>query len=673
MIARRLQSCLFAILIMLTGGAAGAEENHVTVAASLQHPAKAGAPDWLAVTLAIAPGWHIYWRNPGDTGLPTEATIDVPKGVTAGDAVWPTPQRFAADGIVNYGYSGTATLLMPLHVAFVAPGENATAHLSWLACAHMCVPERASLEIPLVQGPGAPPFGTWFAAMPKQFRGPTAARLEQRTLTLDLKGSFPVRASAIAFFPYATGLIDPDAKAVIRADGDGISMVLPRAMPLKRAVRIAGIVTTGQGAGLAVDVPLLDETAATAKPSATPPIGIALAVLFAFLGGLVLNLMPCVLPVLSMKALALAQAGTSARDLRRDGVAYFAGALATFLSIASVLIAFESAGAAVGWGFQLQSPVVIFALFLLTAGIGLNLIGVYEMPPALAGLGDGWTRGNNLRAAFFTGSLAALVASPCTAPFMGAALGFALTQPPAVALGIFAALGTGFALPFTALAFVPAIVRLIPKPGVWMVRFRECLAFPMFATAAWLLWVLDVQCGASGLALAMALSVGLLWLGWVLRHGGRILRGIAAGAAVALLFWGAIMLQPQARAAGADAGWQQWSPGAIAEAQHAGKPVLVDFTAAWCVTCLVNERVALDNSVVSARLRDDGVVLLKGDWTSRDSAITRELRAHGRDGVPLYLLYPGATGRAPIVLPQVLTPNDVLHALDSARPGPAAS
>jgi Thiol:disulfide interchange protein len=377
-----------------------------------------------------------------------------------------------------------------------------------------------------------------------------------------------------------------------------------------------------------------------------------------------------VLPVLSMKALALARTGSDNAAAKREGLFYLAGVMATFAAMATVLLTLKASGAALGWGFQLQSPVVVLGLSLLMATIGMNLFGVFELPLGFAGAGDHLAQSGGAKGAFFTGALAVVVASPCTAPFMGAALGFALTQPILAAALVFLALGLGFAAPFTLVSFSPALVRLLPKPGNWMNAFKQAMAFPMFATAIWLLWVLARQSGTDAVIIGLAVGLGIALVVWLC----RISRGLwswavgIAGAAV-LMISSALALIPPAPSS--QPVWQPWSEQALASARQTGRPVLVDFSAAWCVTCLVNERVALNDPAVMKRLNEDRVVTLKGDWTNPDPAITAALHQFGRDGVPLYVLY--APGGKTEVLPQILTPKTVITALAKLETTASAS
>jgi DsbC/DsbD-like thiol-disulfide interchange protein/cytochrome c biogenesis protein CcdA len=638
--------------------------DHVTVSVALEAPAKPGTTVWAAVTQIIAPGWHTYWRNPGDSGLATSVSWDLPKGVSAGTPLWPAPQRFDDGGIVNYGYANEATILVPLTIARDAASGTAKAHIFLLECEHMCIPENVTLDIDLSKSSGSPAlFAAARAKIPQPFHGVANIAVGSKTLMLTLIDPrlSHVSAKDVQFFSSTGDAIDYDAAPSLLIDGDTLVWKAARDAHARKFAVFAGVlILPGEGA-----------FTISAMPAAVPPqkpaedITLIEATLLAFIGGLILNLMPCVLPILSMKALALGQSGGNARALRSDGMFYFVGVLAAFAIMGGTLVAFKSGGAALGWGFQLQSPLVTFLLALLLAAIGLNLLGLFEVPLSVTGAGHHLTRGEDGRSAFFTGALAVLVASPCTAPFMGTALGFALTQSALPAMAVFLALGAGFAVPFTALAFSPGLVHLVPKPGPWMLRFREFLAFPMFATAAWLIWVLSRQTGPDGLAWALSIGLGVVFLVWLLPHLPRLPRWSAGLIGSSVLIFLSLNIHSAAIRPADDSGWAPWSEEAVARAREAGRPVLVDFTAAWCVTCLVNEHVALENAAVVARLKHDHVVTLRGDWTNRSATIASELAIHHRGGVPLYLLYPpGAEGRA-AVLPQILTPSIVLTVLDN--------
>ncbi|MCI3135421.1 protein-disulfide reductase DsbD family protein, partial [Phenylobacterium aquaticum] len=421
---------------------------------------------------------------------------------------------------------------------------------------------------------------------------------------------------------------------------------------------------------------------AKAAAPAGPGLGLAAAVAFAFLGGLILNLMPCVFPILAMKAASLAGHAHEHAAARRQGLAFLAGVLATFLGLAGLLIAVRAGGAAVGWGFQLQSPPVVAVLSLLMLAVALNLSGLFEVGSSLQGVGQDIASKGGLAGAFFTGALAVVVAAPCTAPFMAPALGWALTQDALSALAVFAGLGLGFAAPFTLAAFAPALLSRLPKPGGWMEGFRRLMSFPMYGAAAWLAWVLTVQAGSSALARVFAAAVVLALGAWTLgiaqrrQAAGRQPLGHAlTGAVLAILaflacVWPSYAQAPaEGSAAGSDATaaipYEAWSPEKVAAAQAAGKPVFVNFTAAWCVTCQVNEKVAFSTPQAAEAFKRSGAVYLKGDWTRKDAVIEAELAKHGRAGVPLYLVY-GAKGGEPEILPQLLTPAILTAAVEKA-------
>ena len=662
MMRRNALAFLFMLASAQTGAAA--DQHPVTVSVSLETPLRPGATAWAAISQHIAPGWHTYWRNPGETGEATALTWHLSRGTTAGDIAWPTPRTFADGGVVSYGYSGEATMLVPLTAAANAKAGKAHVDVFLLECEHVCIPAQIGADLDLDKASGSPAmFAAARAALPKPFPGEAWVRREGGDVVVKLSSPL-LQAEAAArasFIPATADVVDTEQPGTTRTAGEILTWraaLRRRAKPFQAFEGVLDIPQVGTFDVRAVPM-------APAAASAVPAIASTLfgAMLMAFLGGMILNLMPCVLPILSMKALALAQSGSSTA-LRRDGRYYFAGVVASFAAMAAILLALKAGGAALGWGFQLQSPLAVLALALLTAAIGFNLLGTFELPLILTGTGDGLTRRDGGWGAFFTGALAVVVASPCTAPFMGAALGYALGRPPAEAAAVFLALGTGFALPFTALTAVPGLTRLVPKPGPWMHRFKQALAFPMFATAIWLLWVLGRQTGAGGMALALAIGLGLSFALWLVPQlerrwqPGLFLAAFAAAAVTAT----------QIGSAGPSGVWKPWSAQAVRSARLAGHPVLVDFSAAWCVTCLVNERTTLQDRDVDRRLRRSGIVTLKADWTNRDASIAGELSRFGRSGVPLYLLYPSDAQSGAIVLPQILTPAVLLRAIDRIAP-----
>jgi thiol:disulfide interchange protein DsbD len=665
-----------------------------------------GSTVWVAVDQTYDKGWHSYWRNPGDAGEATTIAWTLPAGWRAGDIVWPAPKRLPVGPIMNYGYEDKALLPVAIQVpASARPGRSATlvAVVDFLVCADVCVPDRASvsLTLPIRAGPSSadPHWGAVIdqalAAMPKPAGLTGVFQIEGGALKLAVIGR-PLAGASDAdayFFPYDDKLIDHSKPQGVERGPAGLTLTLTPGTAFAHGASpavAAGVlsvdgkayeVTARQGALPAEAAGLGPPKTRAGGAGGGGGLALPLAVAFAFLGGLILNLMPCVFPILSMKAAALAGHAGESGPARRQALAFLAGVLATFMVLAAILIAARAAGAAVGWGFQLQSPLVVALLGLVILAAALNLSGLFEIGTSAQGLGVGLASRGDLIGSAFTGVLAVVVAAPCTAPFMGPAVGYALTQSAAAALLVFLALGLGFAAPFTLLAFTPALMRLLPRPGAWMETFRRVLAFPMYAAAAWLLWVLAQQTNPAGLARALAAAVTLglaAWLYGAAQH--RRARGAASAsfvvlAALALLlslvFVAAGRYAPPARGsteAGAGAlASQPWSPEKLAALRAQGTPVLVNFTAAWCVTCQVNERVTFASGEVVRAFKRSGAVYLIADWTNRDAAIAEALADQGRIGVPLYLVY-GADGGPPQVLPQLLTPALVASALDRAGP-----
>jgi thiol:disulfide interchange protein DsbD len=669
-----------------------------------------GQTVWLAVRQKIQKGWHTYWRNPGDAGEPMKLGWTLPAGWRAGEIVWPAPRRLPVGPLMDYGYEGEVLLPVPVIApADARPGDHAPIRVaaSFLVCAETCVPEDAvlTLDLPVTAGP-PPRNGRWgeavaqaLAAAPKP--GGLAAVFQQRPGGLALAVTGPALKGAedqdAYFYPFASTVIEHARPQPIDRGPEGLTLTLQPGYDFSHGAAprsLAGVlVADGKAYEIAAAPGVPPPGAAGLGPPPArlargPGLGLAFAVGFAFLGGLILNLMPCVFPVLAMKAAALAGHAREETGARRQGLAFGAGVLAAFLALAGVLIGLKAAGAAVGWGFQLQSPPVVAALTLLIFAVALNLSGLFEAGASLQGAGAGLATRRGLAGAFFTGALSVVVAAPCTAPFMGSALGWALTQPPAAALAVFAALAVGFALPFVLLAYAPGLIARLPKPGPWMEVFRKALAFPMYAAAAWLAWVLTVQAGAPALARILAAAVVVALAAWLAgaaqRRSGRGRSGWALGAAAGALAAAALavaVLAPYAEgrsnpAAGPESAAlaeQPYSPARLAELRARGEPVFVNYTAAWCVSCQVNDRVALSTPRVAEAFRREGVAYLKADWTLRDPVIAADLARFGRAGVPLYLVYP-AGGGAPAVLPAILTEGLVLKALAAAHaPGGAPS
>jgi thiol:disulfide interchange protein DsbD len=667
-----------------------------------------GQTVWLAVRQKIQKGWHTYWRNPGDAGEPMRLGWTLPAGWKAGDVAWPTPHRLPVGPLMDYGYEGE--VLIPVAVtapASARPGQVAPLKVAaaFLVCAETCVPADAvlSLDLPIVAAPAGldPKWGKdvsrALAHTPRPGRLQAAFERGPASLALAVAGPAlqGVEGQGAYFYPFASTVIEHAKPQKVERGPDGLTLTLAPGYDFTQGTppaQISGVlVADGKAYEVAAPQGPPPPGAAGLGPpparSGSAGLGLAPAVLFALLGGLILNLMPCVFPVLAMKAAALAGHAREETGVRRQGLAFGAGVMVTFLGLAGVLIALKAAGAAVGWGFQLQSPPVVAALALLILAVALDLSGVFEVGTSLQGAGSGLASRKGLAGAFFTGALSVVVAAPCTAPFMGPALGWALTQPPAAALAVFAGLAVGFALPFVLISYAPGLIARLPRPGPWMDAFKKALAFPMYAAAAWLAWVLTVQGGASALAQLLAAAVVLAlaaWLGGAAQRrraagrGAAALGGVAAALAAAALAAGATIPAAAARPAAlqgpesAALDERAYSPAALAALRAQGTPVFVNYTAAWCVSCQVNDRVALSTRRVAEAFRRQGVAYLKADWTRRDPVIAADLARFGRAGVPLYLLYP-ADGRAPLVLPPILTEGAVLEALAKSRaPGAAA-
>jgi thiol:disulfide interchange protein len=655
-----------------------------------------GQPFWVGLRLRIKEHWHVYWRNPGDSGEAVAINWRLPAGFAAGPIAWPTPQRIPVAHLANFGYEREVTLLAritpPAALAAAAPIDIA-ADVTWLVCEKECIPGETSLSLGLpVAGPAAAPgtadgqsaatsasFDAARSVLPQP--SPWSARMEVApevlTLKVDAKGLTPEAVRSAFFFPYAETLVRHAAPQRLDVTRDGLILRLQRSALSTGA-------PTDAGGLLVVEEALGTTTASHAFDLANVAIGqgsapyeaaslaaVLQAAFLALIGGVILNLMPCVFPVLSIKVLALVeQAGGPRPNVARHGLAYMGGVLLAFAALGIALLGVRAAGAEVGWGFQLQSPATVALLAYLLLAMGLSLSGVFHLGSSLQGLGHGLTRRSGLAGSFFTGVLAALVATPCTAPFMGTAVGFALTQPAAPALAVILALGLGLALPFLLLTLAPQLIDRLPRPGAWMETLRQLLAFPVYVTVAWLVWVLGQQVGPAGLLAAL---VGLVLVGlaaWsfnAAQSAGGWGRRMATGALAAALVGIAVTVIGLERDRGESAGTPQSASAARTEGFTqarldaliaAERPVFVNMTAAWCITCLVNEHAALATQAVQTAFAAKGVAYLEGDWTNRNPEITRLLEKHGRSGVPLYLLYAG--GAEAVVLPQILTPATVL-------------
>jgi thiol:disulfide interchange protein DsbD len=696
---------------------------------------QAGKTFWLGLQIEHQPDWHTYWQNPGDSGLPTRLQWQLPAGLQAGDIAWPLPKKFPIGTLANYGYEGRLLLTVPVTVGadFRFPDTGPLTiglQAEWLVCRQECIPQEGRFTLNLAsaatQTPNATSFesaqklspkpmaqlqqgGTWITG------GQTTLSADARQITLRVHG-LPVswRGQTLSAFPVTANVVHNAAvqgkdwtqnwQGAVWTAQIPVSEERGDSPPSMRWVIAAGPESAPKAPAFEIETPvqgtwpaltqaapaeispalakaLAENARAAEKPAAssTTALGLTLAILGALVGGFLLNLMPCVFPVLAIKVIGFAQVDTSQAQHRAAGMAYTVGVVLSFMLLGGLMLALRAAGEQLGWGFQLQSPPVVAGLALLFTLLGLNLAGVFEfgqmLPSSLATLQSRHPTVN----AGLSGVLAVAVASPCTAPFMGASLGLAIALPVWQALMVFAAMGVGMALPYLAASWWPGIARALPRPGAWMQTFRQAMAFPMFATVIWLLWVLGQQTGIDGASGLLALLLTVAWLVWALGLSGRT-RWVLSGLALAALLWlGSSWLPLALREAPADqpsasaretnqaassanaSAWQPWSEAAIQAQLAAGRPVFVDFTAAWCVTCQYNKKTTLAAPQVLADFAARQVVLMRADWTRRDPAITQALTALGRSGVPVYALY--APGRAPVLLSELPSVAEIQSAL----------
>jgi len=713
---KRLLTLLFTLAPMLSARPAPALESALVssprLVASLVTDSDAiqpGTPFRVALRLRMADGWHTYWKNPGDAGAAPDLTLDLPQGARQSPIDWPTPRRVQEGPVMTYAYTGEVllpvTVTVPPGVFAMAGTAAVVAHAQWLVCKDICVPEEGDFSLALPVGqpvPSAPastgqsPLGQTPSGQPPLGQTPSIQATSARPTsvqaalflahdravpraspwpariapdgTLFVQGPelTPVTVTDAWFIPDQPNRIQDDAAQPLSVRDGGFTLALKPAAEFAASKRLGGVLSVRDRTGMQADV-VLEAVPGPAPPPAMPPLPRVLVL--AFLGGLILNLMPCVFPILAMKAVALA---TNAGRGGGHAVAYTAGVLVTFVGLAGALLAARAAGTAAGWGFQFASPVFVAAMAWLLLGVGLNLSGVFQVGAggALANAGSGLAGRRGHVGSFFTGLLAVLVATPCTAPFMGVAVAAGLAAPPAVTVLVFAVMGLGLASPYVALASLPGVAQVVPRPGRWMEVLKQALAFPMYGAAAWLLWVVSQEAGSAGVLATAGGAVLVGLAAWVLGVGQQGIGGARrfgqVAAAVALLAAGAtlggigpVAPGPSGQVAGEG---EPFTPSRLAELRAQGRPVFVNMTAAWCVTCLVNERVAIATNPVRQAFAAGDVAYLKGDWTRQDPAITMFLRQNGRDGVPLYVFFPGGGGQ-PEVLSQILTETAMLRLL----------
>ena len=684
-----------------------------------------GTPVWVGLQLVHKPEWHTYWKNSGDSGLPTLLEWQLPTGVTAGEIAWPAPHKILIGNLANYGYEGTVLLPVPLTIgpdfkpSLLSSDLEVKLKASWLVCRKECIPEEGEfvLKIPVKSTTAldGAAFDASFAAQPKALIGQSTAEVDGKRLKLTVAGlPTALQGKTLDFFPETPEVIETAAAWTQAWSGNTWTAQVPLAeqrsnspttFPMVLGVgdgtgpsywrteaQVSGAwpqLAAAAGVSPALQAALQANAGTNAAagaatgvaPSAsTPPrpLSFTMALLGALLGGLILNLMPCVFPVLAIKLVGFAATASSTNAkaaLRAQGVAYTVGVIGSFLALGGVLLALRAGGEQLGWGFQLQSPAMVAGLAVLFMLIALNLLGVFEVGMLLPSRACTAQAKHPMANAALSGVLAVAIASPCTAPFMGASLGLAVGLPAVQALLVFAAIGVGMALPYLAASLVPAVAGWLPRPGAWMVVFRRFMAFPMLATVAWLVWVLGQQSGIDGAGALLATLLVIAMTAWAFSLQGRaraVLASLSTAALVAVLLeFGPLVVTPADAALSNTAassnssanttGWQPWQPGRVEQLQATGQTVFVDFTAAWCVTCQYNKKTTLANPQVRADLAAKNIALLHADWTRRDPAISAALSSLGRSGVPLYVFY--KAGRPPVILSEVLSVDDVRVAI----------
>jgi thiol:disulfide interchange protein len=678
------------VSVAAESGIAASARDHVSLVSDVDKIA-AGRGFQLGLRFQLSPGWHVYWRNPGDAGLAPTLSLTLPPGTLASPMRWPVPRRLAEGPVTTYGYEKAVLLPLVVRSSPSATGSlPITASANWLVCRDICVPESAHFRLDLpIGGVATPsPQAPLFAAAERDI--PETSDLRA---WIAPDGTLRLRGSALAdghiasayFFPDTPGLIDHGAPQPLIQRSDGLSLALKPEAALATVKELGGVLalTAPDGTTRALTVAAVPGTPPAVSAPARQMAGGAAAfgasqapgaeasglwtlLLGALLGGLILNLMPCVFPILAMKAAHLAKL-SGGRDERRrivgEGLAYGAGVLLSFAALGAVMLTLRETGHLVGWGFQFQSPVFVLMMIWLLFAVGLGFSGVIAPGGRWAGWGQSFVARGGAFGSLCTGVLAAVVATPCTAPFMGAAIAAALSGPAAAGMTIFLALGLGLALPFVVVSLVPGVGHLLPRPGGWMEVLRQALAFPVYASVLWLVWVASREGGGDLLLAAGGGMLLIAFAAWVAPLGRRLAPALATLAVIGLLpmllgVRSAPSERPMAVASGAEA----FSGAKLAALRAAGRPAFVDLTAAWCVSCLLNERVALDRAAVRDGFRRQGITYLVGDWTRGDPEITAYLREHRRDCVPLYVFYP-ARGAPAVVLPQILTPRIVLDAI----------
>ncbi len=654
---------------------------HLTVELlPLQNTVQPGSQSLVGLHFTLDKGWHIYWLNAGDSGEPPSIKWTLPAGITAGAMQFPAPRRLPLGPLMDFGYEDEVLFPMNLNVAYsVKEPVNLAARVNWLVCREVCIPGKADLTLPLQVASQAGPIDPTRRALFDRFQDrlpkplPSAAKAVFGTTPDGFDLALTGHPSAGAeFFPLDQNQLLNAAPQPVRTVDNGLAISLKRDVNFRTPLaQLNGVLVLADGAAYEIhaapgSVPGTAATAA-ALPSLLRFIGLA------FLGGVILNLMPCVFPVLFIKGLSLVESSRhSDTHIRAHGLVYALGILVSFWAVVALLLGLRAGGRQLGWGFQFQSPGFIAVMALLLFFLGLSLAGMFEIGLTVTNTGSSLAARHGYAGSFFTGVLAMVVATPCTAPFMGAAIGFALAQSAAVAFAVFTALAIGLAAPYLLLTFNPGWMRYLPRPGAWMEILKQATAAPIFATVIWLVWLFASSAGVDSLTALLAAFLLLAIAGWIL--GRWPARRVASGFAIIVIVLAiatplyALWKFPATETVAGHKGWEPYSRAAIEQYRAQGRPVFVDFTARWCLSCQVNERVVLNRPDVRRRLQDSGIVLVRADWTKHDEDIAAALSELGRSGVPTYAFY--LPGQPAFTLPEVLTPGIVFGALDQLHNSP---
>jgi thiol:disulfide interchange protein len=697
-----------ALLVQIPAHRAKAESSfsvtapHLTV--SLLVPPAEIYPDQTftaGLDFKLEDGWHVYWINAGDSGEPPAISWKLPSGITAGAMQFPPPKRLPLGPLMDFGYENEVVFPIPMRVAAdfhpAQPEATLAAHITWLVCRAVCIPGKADLALTrsaLATAPASPTsdstaqslIARFQAQLPKPLPSSDTAIFSStpKSFVLNVTGT---KADSAQFFPLDESVIANAAPQPAVATSNGVQLTLTKDENLQAPPqKLNGLLELRDGTAYEIHA-----TPGTIAAATTAPAGGSSGVLgaagLAFIGGILLNLMPCVFPVLFIKGLALVQSSQHERHrLRAHGWVYTLGILVSFWVVVAVLVILRAAGRQLGWGFQFQSPTFLALMAMLLFFLGLALAGQFEIGLSLTSAGGSLAQKQGYAGSFFTGVLAMVVATPCTAPFMGAAIGYALAHSAWISFGIFSALALGLALPYLALAYFPGWARVLPKPGAWMEVLKQAVSIPIFATVIWLVWVFTQIAGTTALMGLLAAFLLLAIAGWFLgrwpgKKLGSALAALVLLVAVIVPIWAVSVFAPvridrsqvlilsSIKPESLGPVWQPFTPTLLQQSRAQGKPVFVDFTASWCLSCQVNERLILHRADVEQRLRDSGAVLLRADWTNQDPDITQTLATLGRSGVPTYALYPADPSAPAHVLPEVLSPGIVLDAL-AALPKP---